>query len=218
MGETGLSERLAAFVPDGRGMRVGVVGGTFDPIHRAHVAAGEAARDELGLDVVLFMPAGIPSFKRTRHLASPADRLAMVRLALAGCARCLASDFELARPGVTYTSETLGLLARACPAPTELFFVMGADSLETLPLWHHADEVVRLATIVVARRRGHDVVPALDALAASGLAARMRVLEAELPDVSSTLVRSRVRAGEPVEALVGDEVAGYIRARGLYCD
>ena len=218
MGETGLSEQLAAFVPAGRALRVGVMGGTFDPIHRAHVAAGVAARDELALDVVLFMPAGIPSFKRARHLASPSERLAMVRLALAGHARCLASDFELVRQGVTYTSETLRRLARTCPAPAELFFVMGADSLETLPLWHEAAEVVRLATIVVARRPGHDVAPALAALDASGLSARVCVLASELPDVSSTLVRSRVRAGLPVNELVGPDVADYIRARGLYRD
>lgn len=200
----------------GRAARVGVVGGTFDPIHLGHVEAGEAARDELGLDEVLFMPAGSPAFKQGRRIAAASDRLAMTRIAVRGLPACRASSLEVDRAGVTFTADTLEELATAYAAGTELFFVMGADSLETLPLWRRAADIVRLATIVVARREGHDVACALERLRKSGLDARVRVLERAVPSVSSTLVRAYARAGRDVEPFVGAEVARYIREHGLY--
>ncbi|MBS5449637.1 MAG: nicotinate-nucleotide adenylyltransferase [Coriobacteriia bacterium] len=216
-GEGAVIECLRARAAGGRKPQLGIVGGTFDPIHLGHVEMGLAARDELGLDALLFMPAGVPSFKRDAHLASTKDRLAMVRIATACLAGAVGvSERETARPGITYTSDTLVELAQLCPEGTCLTFVLGADSLETLPLWHDAPAIARLARIAVARRAGHDVTCALAALDASGLDFDVAVLERVLPDVSSTLVRSRVREGGDVADLVGSQVAAYIADHGLY--
>lgn len=201
---------------EGRSPRLGVMGGTFDPIHLGHVETGLFLRDELSLDGVLFMPAGVPSFKRDLRLATEPQRLEMTRLAVAGLERCAVSAREVERPGITYTADTLVELARACPEGTRLFFAMGADSLETLPLWHRAADIARLATIVVARRTGHDVGRALDALGGSGLGFDVRVLSGAVRDVSSTQVRALVSRGVPVDDLVGPAVAGYIAREGLY--
>lgn len=201
----------------GLAARLGVVGGTFDPIHRGHVLMGLAARDELGLDAVLFMPAGVPSFKRTARLAPAADRVAMARLAVAGLERCAVSRREVDRPGVTYTADTLRGLSAELPG-AELVFVMGADSLETLPLWRDAATIARLATVAVAARAGHDLAPALARLAQRAPGFRVCRLERALPDVSSTGVRAAAARGEDLAPLVGAAVTGYIRSHGLYRD
>lgn len=217
MGEDALLAYLRDLAAAGRAPQLGVVGGTFDPIHRGHVEAGLAARDELCLDALLFVPAGIPSFKRDLHLASAADRLAMVRLALAEVdGVCAVSACEIERPGVTYTSDTLAELSRVCPVGTRLTFVLGADSLETLPLWHDAATIARLARIAVATRAGHDVGTALARLRSGGLGFQVEVLGRTVSDVSSTQVRRLVRAGLDVSTLVGERVAAYIGEHGLY--
>lgn len=217
LGEDGLLAHLRGRAAAGCVPQLGVVGGTFDPIHRGHVEAGLAAREELGLDALLFVPAGVPSFKRDLRLASGADRLAMTRLALAGAGGiCAVSAREVERPGITYTADTLAELARACPRTTRLTFVLGADSLETLPLWHEAAAIARLARIAVATRVGHDVEAALGRVQASGLGFDVRVLRRQVCDVSSTQVRALVRQGRDVSGLVGPQVAAYIEAHGLY--
>lgn len=217
LGERAALAHLRALAEEGRKPQLGIVGGTFDPIHRGHVEAGLAARDELGLDALLFMPAGVPSFKRDAHLAGGADRLAMARLATAGLPGVVGvSEREVARPGITFTADTLADLTRVCPPGTRLTFVLGADSLETLPLWHDAPTIARLARIAVATRAGHDVSSALGRLDASGLGFDAVVLARRVADVSSTQVRALVRAGRPVEGLVGPLVAAYISEHGLY--
>lgn len=207
-----LEERAAS----GAAPRLGIVGGTFDPIHAGHVRMGALARDELALDGVLFMPAGLPSFKRDARLAAGAERLEMARIATRGMERCAVSSREVNRPGVTYTSETLLELSGACPAGTQVFFVMGADSLETLPTWHDAPTIARLATVAVAPRAGCDLCAAQAALDESGLGFRVVVLEGEVADVSSTRVRALLREGRDVSDLVGRPVTDYIARRGLY--
>lgn len=216
-GERAVLERLRALAASGRTPQLGILGGTFDPIHRGHVEIGLAAYDELGLDALLLMPAGVPSFKRGVHLADARDRLEMAHLAARDVPGVVGvSGREVARPGVTYTSDTLAELVRACPPATRLTFVLGADSLETLPLWHDAPAIARLARIAVASRAGHDVSAALGRLCAPGLGFDVVALERPAPDVSSTLVRSRVRAGLPVDGLVPPAVAAYIAEHGLY--
>lgn len=216
-GECAVLAHLRALAASGRVPRLGIVGGTFDPIHRGHVEIGLAARDELGLDALLFMSAGVPSFKRDAHLAGGADRLEMARLAVRDVPGVVGvSEREVIRAGVTYTAQTLAELAQVCPPGTQLTFVLGADSLETLPLWHDAPAIARLARIAVAARAGHDVGAALERLRASGLGFDVVALAHPAPDVSSTLVRSRVRAGLPVDGLVPPAVAAYIAERDLY--
>lgn len=195
---------------------LGIVGGTFDPIHKAHVGLGRALLDEAGADAVLFVPAGDPSFKQGTVRAPAPDRLEMARLAVAGAPRTAASGIEVLRPGVTYTVDTLVELRGLCPEGTRLVFAMGADALETLPAWRSSGRIARLAEVAYALRAGEPAPGEglLERLRGQGFA--LRRLEARLPDVSSTEVRAVAAAGGALEGLVGEAVATYIAARGLY--
>lgn len=209
-----LRERASA----GAAPLLGIVGGTFDPVHVGHAGLGRALLEETGADAVLFIPAGDPSFKQGQVLAPARDRLEMARLAVAGLPRTAASGLETSRPGVTYTVDTLVELTDMCPSGTRLLFAMGADALETLPQWRSSATIARLAEVAYALRAGAPVPDEalLAGLRASGF--RLRRLRTRLPEVSSTRVRALVAAGEPVEGLVGKAVAAYIAERGLYRD
>lgn len=196
--------------------RVGIMGGTFDPIHIGHTALADAAMDELGLDCMVYIPAGIPSFKRDRRIAPGADRLAMVRLAIGGRPACFASGCEVFREGVTYTADTLDLLARELPGDARLFLVMGADAFATLPEWHRADDVARRCDIVWAARAGQDRDAARVHVSSWGVDVEVHELRARIPRVSSTELRGLLGRGQDVGALVSPEVLDYIRRRGLY--
>ncbi|MGN0035037.1 MAG: nicotinate-nucleotide adenylyltransferase [Coriobacteriales bacterium] len=193
--------------------RVGVMGGTFDPVHIAHLACAEAVFEACALDAVLFMPAGNPSFKQGSVFASAKDRLAMVRLATASNPHFLVSDREVARDGVTYTVDTLHELHAAHPG-LELFFICGADSAATLGSWYGADELSRLATFVAVSRPRYDLGDAANTPAASGFT----VVPVEAPglEVSSTDIRARLRQGRSVRYLVPDAVFSYLSEHGLY--
>lgn len=216
MTEGELLELLRDVARGGRSPELGVVGGTFDPVHVGHTAMGDAALAELGLDALLYLPAGSPSFKLGRDVAPRSDRLAMVRLAVAGRPRCAVSAREVERPGTTYTVDTLEELGRACPPGTRLTFVVGADALATLPLWHRAADLARLARFAAAGRAGCDLAVAAAHVAASGLGFDVALLSAPLPDVSSTQVRESLAHGEDPTGLLEPAVARYIDERGLY--
>jgi len=197
-------------------MRAGVLGGTFDPVHRGHMALARAAREELGLDEVLFVPAGQPWRKAGRIVAPAEHRLAMLRLALAGEPAFRVEALELERPGPSYTADTLGALAAARPGD-ELFFIVGEDALADLPNWVRPERILELATLAVARRA--DVPPAALAAAEArlpGLAGRTVWLKMPLVPVSATEIRERVRRGEPVGELVPPPVEAYIHELELY--
>ena len=199
-------------------MRVGVLGCTFDPVHRGHLALAGAARDELGLDEVLFVPAGQPWRKVGRIVAPAEHRLAMLRLALAGQSAFRVEALELERPGPSYTADTLEALAEAGPGD-ELFFIVGEDALADLPNWVRPERILELAILAVARRA--DVTPSALAEAEAklaGLTERAVWLKMPLVPVSATEIRERVRRGEPVEGLVPPPVEAYIREHGLYRD
>jgi nicotinate-nucleotide adenylyltransferase len=188
------------------GVRVGVLGGTFDPVHNGHLALAAAAREELALEEVLFVPAGLPWRKAGREIASDEDRMAMLRLAIAAEPAYRISTLELEREGPSYTADTLEALHAERP-DDELFFLMGEDALADLPNWVRPERIVELAKLVVARRRD-----------GAGTMKRDGVVRLEMPlvPVSATEVRERVRRGEPIEGMVPAAVAGYIRERGLY--
>lgn len=195
-------------------MRVGVLGGTFDPVHNGHLALAAAARDELALDEVLFVPAGLPWRKADREIASDEDRLTMLRLALEGESAYRVSTVELEREGPSYTADTLEGL-RADRPDDELFFLMGEDALADLPNWVRPQRIVELATLAVARRDAGNGAAEAERLL-PGLAERVVWLKMPLVEVSATEIRERVRRGEPVEGMVPPAVARYIRERGLY--
>jgi nicotinate-nucleotide adenylyltransferase len=196
------------------GLRVGVLGGTFDPVHRGHLALARSALDELGLDEVLFVPAGQPWRKEGRIIAPAAHRLAMLRLALEGEPAFRVETLELDRPGPSYTADTLEALRAARP-DDELFLVLGEDALDDLPTWVRPERILELATSAVARRAG---VPPAAGEGLPGLRERAVWLRMPLVDVSATEIRERVRRGLPVGELVPPVVEVYIQEHGLYRD
>lgn len=215
-------------------LRLGLLGGTLDPVHRGHVAAAHAARQALALDRVFLMPARVPSHRGVPG-ASGWHRFAMAAMAVDGEEGLAASDIELARSGTTYTWDTLEALSVAGYAPSQLYFITGADAFAAIETWHRYPDLLDRAHFVVISRPGHplvserawpdDVRPrvrrigAADAAALAGNAdARTFVwmVEATTPDVSSTVVRERVHGGADVDALVPPRVAAHIRRHGLY--
>lgn len=187
--------------------RIGVLGGTFDPVHAGHVATAAEVRHALGLDTVLLVVAGDPWQKRGRVVASAEDRLALVAAAVAVVEGVEASAVEVERDGPSVTADTL----EALRAPgRELFLVLGADAVANMPTWKRLDDTKALATIVVVERAGDlDVHPPGEG---------WRVAHVRVPrlDVSSTDLRARLASGRPVDGLVPESVIAEIRRRGLY--
>lgn len=186
--------------------RVGVYGGTFDPIHVGHVAAARAVREHLGLDRVLVVPAGDPWQKRGRVVATPEQRLEMVRCALEGIDGLEVCEVEVRRGGASVTADTLEDLAAPGRA---LYLILGADAVANMGSWRRLEDTRDLATIVVVERDGERAEPP-----GSG----WRVEHVPIPriDVSSTAVRDRIAAGAPIEDLVPAATAHYLVEQGIY--
>jgi nicotinate-nucleotide adenylyltransferase len=195
-------------------VKVGVVGGTFDPVHLGHVAMAEAAAACAGLDRVLLVPAGEPPH-RGPATAPASDRLEMCRLAAAGHPGLEVSDVELRRPGPSYTVDTLRTLAEERPGD-ELDLVLGWDAARDLRSWRSPDEVLRLARLVVVTRPGYPK-PGPGDLAAAGIDPATTILcDASTPDVFSTDVRQLAERGGSLTGLVDPAVEAYLRGRHLY--
>jgi nicotinate-nucleotide adenylyltransferase len=188
-------------------LRLGVMGGTFDPIHLGHLVAAEAAAEHFKLDSVIFIPAGDPWQKTT--YASAQDRLAMTKLAVARYSNFQVSTIDIDRPGPTYTVDTLQELKKLEPS-AELFFITGADSLSGIGTWKQVEELWPLATFVGVSRPGH----ALKAPIYAG--ARIELLEIPALSVSSTGIRAKVDSGESIDDLVPEAVSEYIKDQNLY--
>jgi nicotinate-nucleotide adenylyltransferase len=186
--------------------RVGVLGGTFDPIHVGHLVAASDARAALGLDRVLLVVAGDPWQKRGEVVADAEDRLALVEAAVAEVDGLEASALEVERDGASVTADTLEALA----APErELFLLLGADAVANMETWRRLDDTRDLATVVVIERAGEHAVP-------PGSGWRVEHLAIPRLDVSSTEVRERLARRFPVAGLVPASVVRLIRERGLY--
>ena len=195
-------------------MRVGLVGGTFDPIHVGHLAMARAARDCADLELVLLMPSAEPPH-RDPATATAGHRLEMARLAAAGEDRIEVSDIEVRRPGRSYTVDTLEELRRSRPDDV-LYLVLGWDAARELTSWERLERVLELATLVVVARPGFPDPTSADLLAA-GLDPRHVILCGDrTPDVVATEIRERLARGQSLDGLVDPRVAEYIRSRGLY--
>ena len=197
----------------GVAMRVGILGGTFDPVHVAHLILAECAREQLSLDEVLFVPAGEPWRKGDREITPAEHRLEMLKLAIAGNDGFGISDVELRRSGPTYTADTLEALAGE-RLDDEFWFIIGADALADLPNWHEPARIVSHARLAVAPRDVQDVNVA--ALNLPGIASRSDQFDAPRLEISSSDIRVRAAAGASIRYLVPDAVARYISEHGLY--
>ncbi|MDQ5874663.1 MAG: nicotinate-nucleotide adenylyltransferase [Actinomycetota bacterium] len=173
------------------------------------------AREDLGLDRVLFIPTGQPWRKAGREIASASDRIAMLRLATAGNPAFDISTLEVDRDGPSYTEVTLEALLKEKGKETELFLVLGRDSLADLPHWHDPQRIAELATLVVADRDGAGVASESEP-GLPGIVARLCWLRMPRIDINSTDIRNRVRDGRSIRYRVPEGVASYIEERGLY--
>lgn len=195
---------------------MGVLGGTFNPPHIAHLLCAQEAHDQLGLDGVLLMPVAVPPHKEADGDPGAAARLAMCELAAASDDRLAISDLEVRRGGPSYTVDTLRALHASCPG-VDLTFIVGGDMASSLPTWRAPQEVVGLARLAVAERDGARRADILERLATiPGAVDRVDFFDLPRMDVSSSLVRRRVAVGRPIRYLVTDPVAGYIAQHGLY--
>lgn len=196
--------------------RLGVLGGTFDPVHFGHLFAAEEAADRLGLYRVLFVPTREPPHKQAEPVATAEQRLAMVRLAVDGNPLFEVCTLELERAGPSYTVDTLGALGRLYPRD-ELHFIVGMDSLRDMPLWYQPRGVASLARIVAVARGGEGPVDLREVEAlVPEVRGRVSVIERPALEISGTELRRRIAEGHPVRYLVPDSVIAYIEEQGLY--
>jgi nicotinate-nucleotide adenylyltransferase len=195
--------------------RVGILGGTFNPPHLAHLVCAQEAYLQLDLDQVMLIPARIPPHKPVDDEPGAEHRLELCRAAIEGDDRFTVSDLEMTRDGPSYTVDTLRALTRRAP-DSELFMIVGGDVAAGLPSWHEPERVLSLATLAVAKRRGTARARVEQAL--QSLTGGERAVFFRMPRIaiSSTLVRRRVRNGEPIRYFVPDAVADYIERHRLY--
>ena len=194
---------------------IGVLGGTFDPVHNGHLHIGDALRTALDLDGVLWVPAGRPPHKSDQIVSSDKDRLAMLDLALAGSAIDEISTIDINRSGPSYTADTLEILAERFPT-ARLFFLMGEDSLRDLSTWHHPERILRVAELAVAGRPGVDTDLQSLEFQVPGVRKRVHVVPTEEMAISSSDIRRRVRENQSIRGLVPASVEAYIQNHGLY--
>jgi len=198
-------------------MDIGVLGGTFDPVHVGHLVIAEEARLRLGLSQVFFVPAAQPWLKQDRDISSGEHRLEMIRLAIAPNAFFRASTVDLGRPGPSYTVDTLADLKRELGQEANLYFILGMDALAGLPTWREPQKIAELCHLVAAKR-SEAMDLDLQSLERSipGISSRVIILDNPLIDISSSEIRQRVAEGKSIHEMVPDAVERYIRERRLY--
>jgi nicotinate-nucleotide adenylyltransferase len=196
-------------------MRLGIFGGSFDPVHNGHIALARACYEQAALDEVWFTPTAIQPLKQRGPKATDAQRVEMLNLAIESEPSWRVCTLEIDRGGMSYTVDTLRQLHVELPE-AKLFFMVGADAVRDVPKWKSPAEIFRLAAPLVVHRAGQ---PAVDLTQVALLCTREtqpRLIEMPLVDVSSTEIRRRVAGGEPIDGLVPTSVAGYIIEQGVY--
>jgi len=201
----------------GEGKKVGILGGTFDPVHNAHLAIIDEARLGLELDEIILVPAGRPWMKSDRVITPAEHRVRMLRLAITGRFGFYVSTTEINRPGPSYTVDTLEEFNREYSGLAELYFLLGWDNLPELPRWRDPREVIELCKLVAFPRPGSSLpdIDVIDKLI-PGLCQRIILMERPMMDISATQIRERVAKGLDISELVPKSVAEYIRDKGLY--
>jgi len=217
-----LRDGLIPGLGDRPGLRLGIMGGVFDPVHIAHLVTAQEALDQFGLDQVVFMPSGDPPHKD--RCPAPGDfRYVLVCAATAGNPRFSVSRFEIDQPGASYTVDTLEHLSAIVPPRTEMFFITGADAVLEILKWKNPARVLELSAFVAATRPGYDLSRLSGLLeelrtSTTGLVPEARVKTMEVPAlaISSSMIRERLAAGRSVRYLVPDPVVQLIEKSGLY--
>ena len=203
--------------------RIGVLGGTFDPPHLAHLALGEAALEALELDRVIFVPAGDPWRKAGRQVSPARQRLELVQAAVGDLPWAEASSLEVERPGPSYSQETLAAIRLERPE-AGLWFILGADALGDMPHWHQPERIIELARLAVATRPGapnghaQPLIPEALREHFPGIDDRVDVVPMPEMDLSATELRERLRRGEPTDGMLPAAVRALIDERGWYRD
>jgi nicotinate-nucleotide adenylyltransferase len=190
--------------------KIGILGGTFDPIHTGHLVLADELREKLKLERVIFIPSASPPHKTDHELSSATHRFEMTKLALKGNSHFSVSDIELKREGLSYTVETLRKL-KELYKDSEIYFLTGSDVLDEITTWKEPDEIYRLAKIVIGIRPGFDEFDPEDHFAKRSIIIRITGV-----DVSSSHIREKVAKGESIKYLVPSEVGEYIRRKNLY--
>jgi len=190
--------------------KIGVLGGTFDPIHVGHLVLAEQVREKFQLEQVIFIPSASPPHKTEQKLSSAEDRLKMTKLAVEGNPYFSVSDIELKREGLSYTVETLRKL-KDLYKNSEIYFLTGSDVLNEITTWKDPEEIYKLAKIVIAVRPGFDKFDSEDHFAKKSIIVNITGV-----DISSTQIREKVKKGESIKYLVPLKVEEYIKKRNLY--
>ncbi|MBI4785888.1 MAG: nicotinate-nucleotide adenylyltransferase [Chloroflexi bacterium] len=197
-------------------MKIGVLGGTFDPPHIGHLVIAQEAMDYLGLERVIFAPARQPPHKLDQRITPIEDRLEMVRLAIVSQPRFTLSHVDVNREGPTYTVHTMRLLRQQCGDDSDLYFIMGMDSLANILTWHKPEELIKFCRLAVFNRPGFGVNLEMLEEKLPGLRASIVMIPAPSLDIAASDLQRRIRADKPIAHLVPEAVAAYISARGLY--
>ena len=203
---------------NGKKKKVGIMGGTFDPIHNAHLSLGQCALNQLSLDEVWFMPAKDPYFKKNKKVTPSKQRCEMTSLAVSGIEGFKLSLFELEREGETYTAETLELLHEKHP-DIHFYFIIGADSMYQIDTWYRPEKIMELATLAVAGRHypeGKRSFREQVGYLKDRFRADIAVLDYPETELSSTMIRKMVAEGRDISGLLPDKVKEYIRENNLY--
>jgi nicotinate-nucleotide adenylyltransferase len=196
-----------------RQRRIGLMGGTFDPIHHGHLVAAEEARWQFDLDQVLFVPTGQP-WQKPVGVSPAEDRYRMTVIATASNPAFAVSRIEIDHPGQTYTVDTLRRLRSELGERTRLYFITGADAVLQILTWKDREVVLALAEFIAATRPGYDLAKLAERL--PGARERLHLMEIPMLAISSTEIRARVARGAPIQYLVPDGVVQYLAERGLY--
>ncbi|MEG0477167.1 MAG: nicotinate-nucleotide adenylyltransferase [Raoultibacter sp.] len=196
--------------------RLGIMGGTFDPIHIGHLACAEQARDTFDLDAVIFVPAGNPVFKKNQIITPAAQRLEMCRLAVRSNPSFDVSDIEIRRPGDTYTVDTLRELRAYYPPNVELYFITGADAVFSIVRWRESAAIAGLARLIAVTRPGYALSQEKRDYLAQNSAFSVTYAEVTALALSSSDIRQRVREKRSIRYLTMQSVFDYIHEKGLY--
>jgi len=201
--------------------KIGIMGGTFNPIHHGHLVTAQEALDQFDLDTVIFIPTGDPPHKVLDHLAGAEDRYLMTVIATSSNSSFFVSRMEIDRKGRSYTIDTVKELRKTSDLDPELFFITGADAILEILSWKDTGEIVTLAKFIAATRPGYDLSKMKDlksTLFTSEEEANGRVFIMEIPalSISSTNIRERIRSSRPINYLVPEGVNNYIQKHGLY--